>query len=40
MDTADIFPFLAIFAHNIYYFTPNIAILGPIKLDIIAYIVS
>ena len=40
MDTTYIFPFLAIIARNIYYFIPNKAILGPIQLDIISYIVS
>ena len=29
-DTADIFPFLSIFAHNFYFFTPKIANCGPI----------
>ena len=40
MDSRNIFPFFAIFAQNLYYFTPKIAILGPILLWIMAKIVS
>ena len=40
MYTTNIFPFLAIFALKFYYFTPKIAIFGPIQLGIIANIVS
>ena len=40
MDTTSIFPFLAIFPRNFDYFTPKIAIFGPIQLGIIANIVS
>ena len=40
MDTTNIFPFLSIFAHNFYYFSPQKSNFGPIQLDIIAYIVS
>ena len=36
MDTTNIFPFLAIFAHNFYYFSKKLLILGPILLLIIA----
>ena len=38
--TTNIFQFLAIFAHNFYYFTPETANFGPIQLDIIANIVT
>ena len=40
MDNTNIFPFLAIFSQNFDYFTPKIAIFGPIQLGIIANIVS
>ena len=40
MDNTNIFPFIAIFWKNFDYFTPKIAIFGPIQLGIIAYIVS
>ena len=40
MDTTNIFPFLAIFSIEFYYFTPKIANFGSIQLGIIAYIVS
>ena len=40
MYNTDIFPFLAIFSQSFDYFTPKIAICGPIQLDIIANIVS
>ena len=40
MDTTNIFKFFAIFSQNFDYFTPKIAIFGPIQYDIIAYIVS
>ena len=40
MDSRNIFPFFAIFAQNLYYFTQKIAILGPILLWIMAKIVS
>ena len=37
MDNTNIFPF---FLQNFDYFTPKIAIFGPIQLAIIVYIVS
>ena len=40
MDNTNIFPFFAIFSQNFDYFTPKIAIFGPIQLCIIANIVS
>ena len=40
MATTNIFPFFLIFAHNFYYFSPKKSHFGPIRLDIIAYIVS
>ena len=40
MDNTDIFPFLVMFSQNFDYFTPKIAIFGPIQLGIIANIVS
>ena len=40
MDNTNIFPFLAIFSQNFDYFTPKIAIFGPIQVGIIANIVS
>ena len=40
MDNTNIFPFLAICSQNFDYFTPKIAIFGPIQLGIIANIVS
>ena len=40
MDTTNIFPFLAILAHNFHYFTPKIANFGSIQLGILANIVS
>ena len=40
MDTTNIFPFLSIFAQIFLLFSPKKSNLGPIQLDIIAYIVS
>ena len=40
VDTTNISPFLAIFSHNFYHFTPKMASFGPIQLVIIANIVS
>ena len=43
MDTTNIFPFLAIFSQTFDYFNPpppQIALFGPVQLDIIASIVS
>ena len=42
MDTTNIFQFLSILAHNIYYFPPpqKKSNFGPFQLDIIPYIVS
>ena len=40
MDSRNIVPFFAIFAQNLYYFTPKITILGPILLWMMAKIVS
>ena len=37
MENTNIFPFLAIFSQNFDYFTPKMAIFGPIQLGIIAY---
>ena len=39
-DTTNIFHFLAIFAKDFYYFSPQKSNFGPLQLDIIAYIVS
>ena len=40
VDATNIFPFLAIFSHNVYHFTPKMASFLPIQLVIIAYIIS
>ena len=40
MDNTNIFPFLAIFWQNFDFFTPKIAISGPIQPGIIANTVS
>ena len=40
MDNTNIFPISCDFSQNFDYFTPKIAIFGPIQLGIIAYIVS
>ena len=40
MENTKIFRFLAIFSQNFDYFTPKIAIFGPIQRCIIANIVS
>ena len=40
MENKNIFQFLSIFAHNVYYFPPKKSNFGPIQLHIIADIVS
>ena len=39
MENTNIFQFLAIFSQNFDYFTPKMAIFGPIQLGIIANII-
>ena len=40
VDTTNIFPFLTIFSHKFYHFTPKMASFLPIQLVIIANIIS
>ena len=40
VDITNIFPFLSIFAQNLYYPPPPKFFFGPIQFDIRAYIVS